>query len=115
MEDIQNNTPVQEQQPSAIPAAEPSIPPEIPRTGCTGNCMNCPPYQRTYCAAQISFNTQNLVANLAESVATLYDSVARLSDNIAAIKEQEASVPKVMEAPSPSKTVQTKKARKPAK
>jgi len=115
MEDIQNKTPVQEQQPSAIPAAEPSIPPEIPRTGCTGNCMNCSTYQRTYCAAQISFNTQDLVASLVESVASLHDSIVRLSDSVAAIKEQEASVPKVMEAPSPSKTVQTKKTRKPAK
>ena len=69
------------QQPVEVAAKE-STQPESIQTGCTGNCKNCSTYQRTFCAAQIGFNTQTLVASLIAKISELQDAIFKLSSSL---------------------------------
>ena len=107
MEEI-NNKPADAPE-SAAPAS-----PVVRTPGCTGDCKNCTSYQRNYCAAQIGYNIQNVIAGFMAMLSEIHGSVIRLLDEVAAIKKQAEEPPTVIEAPTPAG--QTKKTtKKPAK
>lgn len=45
---------------------------------CTGNCLNCIPQQRTYCAAQHSFSNMKVLDRMMEEIIGIKDSIATM-------------------------------------
>jgi hypothetical protein len=59
---------------------------------CTGDCTQCIPVQRQYCAAQKGYDNQRLLMDLQEAVSTLTETVGGLNVKLAAIQDNEAFV-----------------------
>jgi hypothetical protein len=53
-----------------------------PLRHCSGDCKQCLPFQRLYCASQIGYTTMGLVSSLAMEVASLRASVQKLSETM---------------------------------
>ena len=113
-QDTQNSTPVateSQQQPAAVPEntapAQAQATPQTP--GCTGNCKNCTSFQRNYCAAQIGFNMQNVLAGLMARLEGIQESVGRLADEVTALKKKSEEQPAIIEAPTPDDQPKKKK------
>lgn len=97
----------------AQPAPAASQPEQKPVTGCTGNCMACHPFQRSYCASQIGYNSQNLLASLVAKVESLQSDIASLAKLTGELYEdlkarRGAAEPELHDAPTAKKTTNKK-------
>ena len=59
---------------------------------CTGNCLNCLPAQRQYCASQHSYSNMKVLDNMMELLKKMQDSVTELNEKVDAMQGGEASV-----------------------
>ena len=59
---------------------------------CSGDCLNCHPNQRQYCAAQFSYNSMRMIVNMQESLKAMQGSVDELKAKIEAIQNNETNV-----------------------
>ena len=59
---------------------------------CTGNCLECLPVQRAYCASQHSYNCMRMVQSMQESLNTMSGVVEELKTKVSAIQDNEAMV-----------------------
>ena len=59
---------------------------------CTGDCTQCIPVQRQYCAAQKGYDNQRLLIALQDAVNVLSGTVGGLNEKLAAIQDNEAFV-----------------------
>ena len=59
---------------------------------CTGNCLNCKPVQRQYCASQHAYNTMRMMQVMEESLKAMAGTVEELKTKITAIQDSEALV-----------------------
>ena len=59
---------------------------------CSGNCLNCLPAQRAYCASQHSYSNMKVLDTMMGVVLELKGSVEELKVKIEAIQSNEASV-----------------------
>lgn len=66
---------------------------------CSGNCLNCQPAQRQYCASQHSFSNMKVLDNMMEilkkmgtDMVAMQGTLADMSAKVDAIQNNEASV-----------------------
>lgn len=66
---------------------------------CSGNCLDCPPAQRAYCASQHAYsnmkvldNMMGVLSRMQEDMAALQGAVGDMAAKIEAIQSGEASV-----------------------
>ena len=66
---------------------------------CSGNCLNCLPAQRQYCASQHSYSNMKVLDNMMEilkkmqtDMLAMQGSVTELATKVEAIQNSEASV-----------------------
>lgn len=59
---------------------------------CTGNCLNCLPAQRAYCASQHAYSNMKVLDAMMQEVLALHESVNTLSEKIEAIKPSDEPV-----------------------
>ena len=59
---------------------------------CSGNCLNCTPAQRAYCASQHAYSNMKVLDNVMIALNALQNNVKALSEKIEAIQNNEASV-----------------------
>lgn len=59
---------------------------------CTGNCLNCLPAQRAYCASQHAYSNMKVLDMMMQEVLNVKESVRVLSERIEAIQNNEAAV-----------------------
>ena len=66
---------------------------------CSGNCLNCQPAQRQYCASQHSFSNMKVLDNMMEllkkmqaDMLVMQDTITEMSAKVEAIQNNEASV-----------------------
>lgn len=60
--------------------------------GCTGNCLNCQPAQRAYCASQHAYSNMKVLDRMMEAVLGMRGEISALREKIEAIQNNEASV-----------------------
>lgn len=77
-----------EKAPTPQPTQQPTAQPSTQQAGCTGNCMNCHPYQRAYCAAQIGYNTQELIASLVTGIDEMRGEISKLSAVLGELQQE---------------------------
>lgn len=59
---------------------------------CTGNCLQCLPAQRTYCASQHAYSNMKVLDNMMSIVMAMQGDIKALSEKIEAIQNNEASI-----------------------
>lgn len=59
---------------------------------CTGKCIDCPVWQRNYCACKHAYETMRMVQSIEETVNAMYCTVEEMKTKIAAIQDSEAMV-----------------------
>jgi nucleoside phosphorylase len=59
---------------------------------CTGDCLQCSPNQRAYCAAQFTYRTMRMVEMNQAAIAALTGYVATLKEKIEAMQSNEEKV-----------------------
>jgi hypothetical protein len=66
---------------------------------CSGNCLNCQPAQRQYCASQHSFSNMKVLDNMMEllkkmqaDMLVMQGSITEMAAKVEAIQNNEASV-----------------------
>lgn len=59
---------------------------------CTGNCLNCIPAQRNYCASQHSYSNMKVLDAMMTELLSMKDGIKFLSEKIEAIQNNEASI-----------------------
>lgn len=59
---------------------------------CTGKCIECPVWQRNYCACKHAYETMRMVQSIEETVNAMYCSIEEMKTKIAAIQDSEAMV-----------------------
>jgi len=59
---------------------------------CSGNCLQCLPAQRAYCASQHAYSNMKVLDTMMGIVIELKDDLKMLSDKIDAIQNNEASI-----------------------
>lgn len=59
---------------------------------CTGNCLNCIPAQRNYCASQHSYSNMKVLDAMMTELLSMKDGINVLSEKIEAIQSNEASI-----------------------
>ena len=59
---------------------------------CTGNCLNCIPAQRAYCASQHTYNNMRAIEQLLSEVLSMKDNIKSIEEKIEAMQNNEASV-----------------------
>lgn len=57
-------------------------------TGCTGRCENCSVNQRTYCASQMAYYSQQEIASLKEMLMSIINS--KFEDSIIVLREEKS-------------------------
>lgn len=110
-QDTQSTTPVateSQQQPAAAPESTAQAQ-AVQAPGCTGNCKNCTSFQRNYCAAQIGYNIQNVLAGFMARLGEIQEQVGRLADEVTALKKKYEEQPAIIEAPTPDDQPKKKK------
>lgn len=48
---------------------------------CNGNCMGCNPFQRQFCASQLSYNNMRMIEQLAQLVDKIEGKIEALQNN----------------------------------
>ena len=59
---------------------------------CTGNCLNCIPAQRNYCASQHSYSNMKVLDAMMTELLSMKDGIKVMSEKIEAIQSNEASI-----------------------
>ena len=59
---------------------------------CTGNCLNCLPAQRGYCASQQAYSNMKVLDTMMGTLLSMQGDIKALSEKIEAIQNNEASV-----------------------
>ena len=59
---------------------------------CTGNCLNCTPAQRAYCACQHAYSNMRVLDTMMDAVVELKKSVEEMKEKTDALLNSEASV-----------------------
>ena len=59
---------------------------------CSGNCLNCMPQQRAYCASQHAYSNMKVLDAMMKEVLYVKESISVLEGKIEAIQNSEASV-----------------------
>lgn len=59
---------------------------------CTGDCLNCIPVQRQYCASQHSYNTLRLLQQMQTAFDAMVGEIEQLKEKIESIQNNEALV-----------------------
>lgn len=59
---------------------------------CTGNCLNCLPAQRSYCACQHAYSNMQVLDKMMEELLAMKGDIKSMSEKIEAIQNNEASV-----------------------
>lgn len=59
---------------------------------CSGNCLNCQPAQRGYCACQHAYSNMKVLDAIMETVLDMQGNMKALAEKIEAIQNNEASV-----------------------
>ena len=59
---------------------------------CSGNCLNCLPAQRAYCASQHAYSNMKVLDVLMHEVLEMKQEMAVLAEKIEAIQRNEAAV-----------------------
>lgn len=50
-------------------------------TKCTGNCMNCIPLQRGFCASQLAYNNMRAIEALSKEISSLGKKMESIQSN----------------------------------
>ena len=59
---------------------------------CSGNCLNCLPAQRQYCAAQHSYSNMMVLDKMMEALGKMQEDITAMGAKIEAIQNNEATV-----------------------
>lgn len=59
---------------------------------CSGNCLDCSPAQRAYCASQHAYSNMKVLDAMMQEVLSMKQNVQALSEKIEAIQSNEAKV-----------------------
>ena len=59
---------------------------------CTGDCLNCFPNQRQYCAAQKGYDNQRLLLEMRETMTAMAATIEALKSKISEAEKAEAQV-----------------------
>ena len=66
---------------------------------CSGNCLNCQPAQRQYCASQHSYSNMKVLDNMMEllkkmqtDMQAMQGSITELAEKVEAVQNNEATV-----------------------
>ena len=59
---------------------------------CSGNCLNCPPAQRTYCASQHSYSNMKVLDRMMDEIMSMRQDQKKLAEKIEAIQNSEANI-----------------------
>ena len=59
---------------------------------CTGDCLNCHPNQRQYCAAQKGYDNQRLLLEMRESMTAMAAAIKEMKANISEMRNADAQV-----------------------
>ena len=62
-------------------------------TKCSGNCMACEPFQRQYCAAQMTYNNMGMINTLVTQVKTLSETLKNINVKIETMQNAEVFNP----------------------
>lgn len=72
---------------------------QAPKFACTGNCLNCNPQQRTYCASQHALSNMRVLdkvmetlTGMREEISVMKGTIAELTKKIEAIQNNEADI-----------------------
>lgn len=57
---------------------------------CSGNCLNCSPAQRTYCASQHAYSNMKVLDTMMETILELKGDVSEMKLKIEAMQNNEA-------------------------
>ena len=59
---------------------------------CTGNCLNCLPAQRAYCASQHAYSNMKVLDTMMGIVIGMQESIKVLGEKVDAIQDSNAAV-----------------------
>lgn len=59
---------------------------------CSGNCLNCMPAQRAYCASQHSYSNMKVLDKMFEEIMSMKQDIKALNEKIESVQNNEASV-----------------------
>ena len=59
---------------------------------CSGNCLNCLPAQRTYCASQHSYSNMKVLDQMMGTVISMQGDMKEMKEKLDAIQSNEASI-----------------------
>ena len=59
---------------------------------CSGNCLNCQPAQRAYCASQHAYSNMKVLDQMMGIVISMQGDIKEMKEKIEAIQNNEASV-----------------------
>ena len=59
---------------------------------CSGNCLNCQPAQRAYCASQHAYSNMKVLDIVAKAVLDMQGEVNVIKEKIEAMQNNEASI-----------------------
>ena len=60
---------------------------EKTQSRCSGNCMTCNPFQRQFCASQLSYNNMLMMEQMTQLVKAIEEKVEALQNNEATLIE----------------------------
>ena len=59
---------------------------------CSGNCLNCLPAQRAYCASQHAYSNMKVLDSVMAEILTIKKSIGQLEERISTLQDGEASI-----------------------
>ena len=59
---------------------------------CSGNCLNCMPAQRAYCASQHAYSNMKVLDTMMGVVIAIQDDLKEMREKIEAIQNNEAEI-----------------------
>ena len=59
---------------------------------CSGNCLNCQPAQRAYCASQHAYSNMRVLDMVVKAVLDMQGEVSLIREKIESIQNNEASI-----------------------
>ena len=59
---------------------------------CSGDCMNCHPNQRAYCASQFTYNTMRMVETMQQAVVAMQGSIEEINVKIESLQDEKVEI-----------------------
>lgn len=59
---------------------------------CSGDCLNCHPNQRAYCASQFTYNTMRMVESMQQAVVAMQGTMEEMNSKIEALQDEKVDV-----------------------